>query len=66
MTQLHPRGPVNRQQNRFPERRFSEKLVTTGWMGKRVVAYCSSDLSKNNAQIASVDLIGEKSQVILE
>ena len=25
MTQLHPRDPENRQQNRFSERRFSEK-----------------------------------------
>ena len=25
MTQLHPRDPENRQQNRFLERRFSEK-----------------------------------------
>ena len=33
--------------------------VTTGWMGKR-------DLSANNAQFVSVDLIGEKNQVILE
>ena len=40
-TQLHPRDPENRQQNRFSERRFSEKKpVTTGWMGKRGLAYC--------------------------
>ena len=25
MTQLHPRDPENRQQNRFSERRFLEK-----------------------------------------
>ena len=25
MTQLHPRDPENRQQNRFSERRFSKK-----------------------------------------
>ena len=25
MTQLHPRDPENRQQNRFLERRFSKK-----------------------------------------
>ena len=25
MTQLHPRDPENRQQNRISERRFSEK-----------------------------------------
>ena len=30
MTQLHPRDPENSQQNRFSERRFSEKTVTTG------------------------------------
>ena len=31
MTQLHPRDPENGQQNRFSERRFSEKKpVTTG------------------------------------
>ena len=31
MTQLHTRDPENRQQNRFSERRFSEKKsVTTG------------------------------------
>ena len=27
MTQLHPRDPENRQQNRFSERRFSEKQL---------------------------------------
>ena len=45
MTQPDPRDPENRQQNRFSERRFSEKKtpVTTGWMGKR-------GLSANNAQ----------------
>ena len=43
MTQLHPRDPENRQQNRF-----SEKPVTTGWMGKR-------GLSANNAQFVFVD-----------
>ena len=40
MTQLHPRDPENRQQNRFSEQRFFEKTVTTGWMGKRGLAYC--------------------------
>ena len=30
MTQIHPRDPENRQQNRFSERCFSEKTVTTG------------------------------------
>ena len=50
MTQLHPRDPENRQQNRCSEWRFSEKKppVTTGWMGKR-------GLSANNAQFVSVD-----------
>ena len=60
MTQLQPRDPENRQENWFSERRFSEKLVTTGWMGKRGV------ISANNAMFVSVDLIGEKNQVILE
>ena len=59
MTQLHPRDPENRQQNRFSERRFSGKTVTTGWMGNWAV-------SANSAQFVSVDLIGEKNQVILE
>ena len=61
MTQLHPRDPENRQQNQFSERRFSEKKkpVTTGRMRKR-------GLSAYNAQFVSVDLIGEKNQVILE
>ena len=41
MTQLHPRDPENRKQNQFSERRFSKKNpVTTGWMGKRGLAYC--------------------------
>ena len=68
MTQLHPRDSENRQQNRFSERHFSKKKkpVTTGWMGKRGVAYCILDLTENNAQFVSVDLIGEKNQVILE
>ena len=39
MTQLHLRDPENRQQNRFSERRFSKKPITTGWMGKRGLAY---------------------------
>ena len=30
MTQLYQRNPENRQQNRFSERRFSEKTVSTG------------------------------------
>ena len=60
MTQLHPRDPENRQQNRFSERRFPKKKpVTTGWMGNWA-------LLVNNAQFGSVDLIGEKNQVILE
>ena len=43
--------PENRQQNRFFERRFSEKTVTTGGMGKRGLL-----LSANNAQfVTSVD-----------
>ena len=60
MTQLHPRDPENRQENRFSEQRFSEKTVTTGWMGKR------GFISANNALLVAVDLIGEKNQVILE
>ena len=33
MTQLHPRDPENRQQNRFSERRFSgeKKLQPDEW-----------------------------------
>ena len=58
MTQLHPRDPENRQQNRFSEQRFSEKTpATIGWMGNWA-------LSTNNAQFESVGLIGEKNQVI--
>ena len=59
MTQLHPRDPENRQQNRFSERRFSEKNpATIGRMGNWA-------LSTNNVQFVSVGLIGEKNQVIL-
>ena len=60
MTQLHPRDLENRQENRFSERWFSEKTVTTGWMGKR------DFISANNALLVFVDLIGENNQVILE
>ena len=60
MTQVHFKGPENRQENWFSERRFSEKTVTTGWMGKR------GFISTNNALFVSVDLIGEKNQVTLE
>ena len=67
MTQLHPRDPENRQQNRFSERRFSEKtqLQPVEWES---VAWLTAswDLSGNNAEFVSVDLIGEKNQVILE
>ena len=56
MTQLHPSDPENRQENRFSERRFSEKKVTTE----------RGFISANNALFVSVDLIGEKNQVILE
>ena len=59
MTQLHPRDQENRQQNRFSERRFSEKDTYN-----RLNGNCA--LSANNAQFVSVDLIGEKNQVILE
>ena len=34
MTQLHPRDPENRQQNRFSERRFSEKPSYNRWNGE--------------------------------
>ena len=54
MTQLHQKGPENRQENWFSERRVSEKTVTTGWMGKR------GFISANNALFVSVDLIGER------
>ena len=60
MTQLHPRDPENRQENWFSERRFTEQTVTIAWMGK-----CGF-ISANNALYVSVDLIGEKNQVILE
>ena len=60
MTKLHPRDSENRQENGFSERRFSGKTVTTGWMGKR------GFISANNALLVSLDLIGEKNQVILE
>ena len=59
MAQLHPMDPENRQQNRFSERRFSEKNpATIGGMGNWA-------LSTNNAQFVSFGLIGEKNQVIL-
>ena len=60
MTQLYPRDPENRKQIRFSGRQFSKKkqLQPVEW-GKR-------GLSCNNAQFVSVDLIGEKNQVILE
>ena len=60
MTQLHPKGP--RKQTTEPifgTALLGKNPVTTGWMGKR-------DLSENNAQFVSADLIGEKNQVILE
>ena len=60
MTQLHPRDPENRQQNRFSGRRFSKKKTSSKLgMGNWALAV-------NNAQFVSVDLIGEKNQVILE
>ena len=56
-----PMGPgkKNRQQNRFLERRLSERSSYNWWHGKLW-------LSGNNAQFVSVDLIWEKNQVILE
>ena len=55
MTQLHPRDPENSKQNWFSKRRFSKKktqLQPVEW--------------ETNAKFVSVDLIGEKNQVILE
>ena len=49
-----PRDPENRRQNRFSERRFLEKPVTTGWMGKRGLLQWYWRLSANNAQLVSV------------
>ena len=34
MTQLHPKDPQNRQQNRFSERRFLENPSYNRWNGK--------------------------------
>ena len=45
---------------------LEKKTVTNGWMGKQDLAYCQLNLSGNNAEFVSVDLIGEKNQVILE
>ena len=64
MTELHPRDPENRQQNRFSERRFSKKqLQPVEWESVAWLT-ASKDLSGNNAEFVSVDLIGEKNQVI--
>ena len=41
MTQLYPRDPEKQTTEPILERRFLEKkTVTTGWMGKRGLAYC--------------------------
>ena len=50
MTQLHPRDPENRQQNRFSEWRFSEKkqLQPIEWESVAWLT-ASYDLSGNNA-----------------
>ena len=58
MTQLHPREQENIQQNRFSERRFSEKQL-------QPIEWETSGLSANNPQFMSFDLKGEKNQVIL-
>ena len=59
MTQLHPRD--QKTDKRTDSRNGdSLKKVTTGWMGKR------GFISVNNALFVSVDLKGEKNQVILE
>ena len=69
MTQLHQRNPENRQQNRFSERFFSEKkkkqLQPVEWESVAWLT-ASLDLSGNNAEFVSVDLIWEQNQVILE
>ena len=61
MTQLHPRDQKTdkRTDSRNGDSR-KKNPVTTGWMGKR------GFISANNALFVSVDLIGEKNQVILE
>ena len=66
MTQFHPRDPENRQQNRFSERRFSKKKTQLQPVEWESVAWltASYDLSGKNAEFVSVDLIGEKNQVI--
>ena len=68
MTQLHPRDPENRQKNQFSERRFSEITSYVQPVEWESVAWltASKDLSGNDAEFVSVDLTGEKNQVILE
>ena len=68
MTQLHPRDPENRQQNRFSERRFSEKKNSYNWLnGEAWIGLLPVRIYReNSAEFVSVDLIGEKNQVILE
>ena len=53
MTQLHPRDPENRQQNRFSERRFSKKKnqVTTGWMGNWALSVNNAKFGKESSYI---------------
>ena len=67
MTQLHPRDPENGQQNRFSERASWEKnsynrLNEKAWVGLMPVRIYREIMPSS----VSVDLIGEKNQVILE
>ena len=60
MTQLHPRDQKTDKRTDSRNGDSRKKTVTTGWMGKR------GFISANNALFLSVDVIGEKNQVILE
>ena len=65
-----PRDPENRRQNRFSERRFSERRFSeqTSYNRLNGKAWLTAvvRLSANIPTPMSVDLIGEKNQVILE
>ena len=67
MTQLHSRNPENRQQIDFRNGTFPKKkhLQPVEWESVTWLT-ASKDLSGNNAEFVSIDLIGEKNQVILE
>ena len=66
MTQLHPRDPENRQQNRFSERRFLEKnsynrLNGKAWLGLLPVR-TYREIMPSSCPLTFK--IGEKNQVI--